>query len=83
MTEFGTELPFLITENFADAKFLIGSNRPKAEAQHNAKRRPEGRRKHGNRYFIFFVFEQLPDLPRPSLLMRVIRVQEPRWPELL
>ena len=24
----GTELPFLITENFADAKFLIGGNRP-------------------------------------------------------
>ncbi len=26
----GRELPFLITVNFADAKFLIGGNRPKA-----------------------------------------------------
>jgi len=27
----GTELPFLITEIFADAKFLIGGNRPKED----------------------------------------------------
>lgn len=29
MTERGTELPFPITENFADVEFLIGGNRPR------------------------------------------------------
>jgi hypothetical protein len=30
---FGAELPFPITENFADAEFLIGGNRPNPEVQ--------------------------------------------------
>jgi hypothetical protein len=38
---FGTELPFPVTENIADAEFLFGGNRPQTVIQHRQKRRPK------------------------------------------
>jgi hypothetical protein len=33
-SEFGTELPFPVTEKIADAEFVIGDYRPNSEVQH-------------------------------------------------
>ena len=30
-SQFGAGLPFPVTENFADAEFLVGGNRPKED----------------------------------------------------
>ena len=42
MTEFGTELPFQVTENLADDEHLIGGNRPNSDLQRKQKQRLQG-----------------------------------------